>query len=209
MHLFDPSAQNEKTLREMKLGTPIGFVVASRLCQLMDGSMTAQKNASDEGITTYATFHTMAGDMAKIPSGIGCYASFLAPEARVLVVDDVELNQQVTAACLEAFGIRCDVASSGLEALHLVRRKSYDIIFMDHIMPGMDGIEVTQAIRTMPETNNAVPIIALTANAISGAKGKFLASGFHDYLAKPLDRSRMAECLRQWLPARLIHNESR
>ncbi|GMO49453.1 MAG: hypothetical protein Pg6C_12030 [Treponemataceae bacterium] len=131
---------------------------------------------------------------------------FSAPDARVLVVDDITANLAVAKGLLAVYQVQVDTASNGPDAVALVKQNSYDIVFMDHMMPGMDGIESTRIIRDMgdtPEEKNALqklPIIALTANAISGMKEMFLKNGFNDYLSKPIEIPKLDLLMDKWIP---------
>jgi PAS domain S-box-containing protein len=124
---------------------------------------------------------------------------FSAPEARVLIVDDIGTNLKVAAGLLLPFKVQVETSESGYDALDMVKAKKYDLIFMDHMMPGMDGVEATKMIRELPDGQD-VPIVALTANAISGVKEMFLASGFNDFLSKPIDPAKLEGMLVKWLP---------
>jgi len=127
---------------------------------------------------------------------------FIAPDARILVVDDINTNLVVTAGLLAIYRSHVDTCTSGAEAILTVQREHYDIIFMDHMMPEMDGIEATKIIRTLEgEYYRQVPIIALTANALIGMKEMFLANGFNDYLSKPIELSKLDDVLATWVPA--------
>jgi signal transduction histidine kinase/DNA-binding NarL/FixJ family response regulator len=125
--------------------------------------------------------------------------SFIAPNAQILVVDDIEMNLKVARGLLKPFQAQVDTCESGMLALDLVDQKNYDIIFMDHMMPELDGLETTHMIRKLP-CGKAVPIIALTANAVSGVKEMFIENGMNDFLSKPLDPAKLEAALDLWLP---------
>ena len=127
--------------------------------------------------------------------------NFIAPDARILVVDDINTNLVVTAGLLAVYRSRIDTCTNGSDAILMVQRERYDIIFMDHMMPEMDGVETTRIIRALEgDYYRSVPIIALTANAIAGMKEMFLSNGFNDYLSKPLEMSKLDNTLAAWLP---------
>ncbi|GHU05562.1 hypothetical protein FACS1894205_5730 [Alphaproteobacteria bacterium] len=129
---------------------------------------------------------------------------FIAPQARILLVDDIQTNLLVAEGLLAPYQMQIDTCQSGQGAIELVRRKHYDIIFMDYMMPEMDGIEATAAIRAIPDEDDYfrnLPIIALTANAMSGTREMFLSNGMNDYLTKPIDLVKMETTLEKWLPA--------
>ncbi len=121
----------------------------------------------------------------------------------LLVVDDNEVNLMVASEILVHYGITADLATGGYKALNMLKNKKYDLVFMDHMMPEMDGIEVTKRLRDLDYCKE-VPIIALTANAVSGISEMFLKNGMQDYLSKPIDIREMNRVLRQWLPANKI-----
>jgi CheY-like chemotaxis protein len=128
---------------------------------------------------------------------------FTAPDARALIVDDIEINLDVVEGLLSPYNIAIDRASGGAEAARLAQQNRYDLVLMDHMMPDMDGIEATAAIRAWEEAQHekAVPIIALTANAISGMKELFLEKGFNDYISKPIEIAKLEEIMSRWIPS--------
>jgi signal transduction histidine kinase/CheY-like chemotaxis protein/HPt (histidine-containing phosphotransfer) domain-containing protein len=138
---------------------------------------------------------------------------FSAPTAKILVVDDVYANLMVAKEFIAHFDIRADTCTNGLEAVQLVMEKRYDIVFMDHMMPGMDGMEAAAAIRQAGNENENcrdTVIIALTANAVAGQKEIFLAGGMNDFLPKPTRINKLADMLRKWLPReKQIHRPMR
>lgn len=129
---------------------------------------------------------------------------FIAPEAEILIVDDNAINLTVTEGLLEPLQMKIDKALSGKEAIAKIAEKHYDLIFMDHMMPELDGVETTHIIRRFHEDYNKVPIIALTANAVSGTKAMFLREGLDDFVAKPIEVRIIVSKLKQWLPAEKI-----
>ncbi|MDD7642294.1 MAG: PocR ligand-binding domain-containing protein [bacterium] len=126
--------------------------------------------------------------------------TFTAPEAKILVVDDNEVNLAVCVGLLKPLNAQIETAISGAEAIDMISNKMYDLIFMDHMMPEMDGIETTHIIRRMHPEYDDVPIIALTANALENAKGMFLVEGMNDFMAKPIEFSVLLQMVRNWLP---------
>jgi signal transduction histidine kinase/CheY-like chemotaxis protein len=125
---------------------------------------------------------------------------FILPEVRVLVVDDLATNLRVAQGLMAIYELQIDCAASGHEAIGLVSRQHYDIIFMDHMMPGMDGVEAVRVIRDIDEHSKKVPIIALTANAVAGVREMFLENGFNDFLSKPIEIARLDAVLSHWIP---------
>jgi len=132
---------------------------------------------------------------------------FTAPDAKILVVDDNEVNLQVADGLLKKFDINCTKAMSGYEALDLLRKQKFDIVFMDHQMPDMDGIETLEKIREAEagrDDSEKNIVIALSANAVNGAREMFLSKGFDDFLAKPVQGKDFGVCLSKWLDKSLI-----
>jgi CheY-like chemotaxis protein len=126
---------------------------------------------------------------------------FTAPDVRILIVDDIMTNLKVTQGLLSAYRMQVDICDNGRTSISKVKAKSYDLIFMDHMMPGMDGIEAVTHIRALEgEYFKQVPIIALTANALSGMEEMFLSKGFNDYLAKPIEISKLNALMEKWIP---------
>ena len=143
-------------------------------------------------------------DMGGDGGGEGETFTFVAPDAHILVVDDNAVNLTVAKGLLEPLRMNVDVAGSAAEAIDKIHNAKFDLIFMDHMMPEVDGIEATHIIRRlMPEYEN-VPIIALTANAVGGAKEMFIAEGMNDFVAKPIEIKDIVSKLRKWLPKEKI-----
>jgi CheY-like chemotaxis protein len=137
-------------------------------------------------------------------TGTGSAIRFTFPTARLLVVDDIATNLKVAEGLLAPYHAAVDTCLSGAGAIELVKQNVYDIVFMDHMMPEMDGIETTAAIRAwekeQQKDREQVPIIALTANAVLGMREMFIESGFNDFLSKPIDVSKLDEILDRWIP---------
>lgn len=133
---------------------------------------------------------------------------FKAPEAKLLIVDDHEMNLKVAKGLLAPLGVQIDTAENGKEAIDKVKHTDYDIVFMDHMMPVMDGVEATKAIRELPEEKyQTLPIVALSANATVEARDLFASNGFSDFVAKPIKLKELCGCIRNWLPESLVVTE--
>lgn len=131
--------------------------------------------------------------------------TFQAPTARILIVDDNSINITVAMGLLDPLNLQCDSALSGDEAIEKVKKHTYDIIFMDHMMPGKDGVETTHEIRALPIPYcSTVPIIALSANALRGAREMFIDEGMNDFISKPIEFRNMISKIREWLPSNKI-----
>lgn len=125
---------------------------------------------------------------------------FYAPQAQVLAVDDVMLNLNVLDSLLQQYQIKIHMAQSGKQALEMLQEKRYDLIFMDHMMPEMDGVDTLHNIRRLPDAYcHSIPVVALTANAVGGAREMLLSEGFDDFVAKPIERSAMERVLKKYL----------
>ena len=130
-------------------------------------------------------------------------ARFIAPKAKILNVDDVKTNLKVLEGLVRPYEIQVDSCTNGRVAIEMVKTTRYDLVFMDHMMPDMDGVETTRRIRALGNKDpyfKSVPIIALTANAMIGAKEMFLADGFNDFLSKPIDTMQLNIVLDKWIP---------
>lgn len=125
---------------------------------------------------------------------------FIAPEAKVLIVDDNAINLTVAEGLLEPLKMNIETALSGEEAIGKISAKHYDLIFMDHMMPELDGVETTHIIRRFHSEYDDVPIIALTANAVDGTKEMFLKEGMNDFVAKPIELRIIVSKIKHWLP---------
>lgn len=130
-----------------------------------------------------------------------------APEAHILVIDDNRMNIRVVEGLLRAYGVKVSYALSGQEGIDMLSSKAYDLILLDHMMPGMDGVETFHQIRKKPDLYyKEIPIIALTANAIAGAREMFIKEGFNDFVAKPVESSVLQRTLKRHLPADKLKN---
>jgi CheY-like chemotaxis protein len=126
---------------------------------------------------------------------------FIAPEARVLIVDDVMINLKVARGLVAPYKMQIDCCTSGAEALRLIGEKAYDLVFMDHMMPDMNGVETLKAIRALGGAYvQTLPVVVLTANAMKGMRQEYLDYGFQDYLMKPIEIVRLDTVLAQWIP---------
>ena len=128
---------------------------------------------------------------------------FAAPDVRILIVDDINTNLKVAEGLMLPYQMKIDLCNNGKDAIEAVKKINYDLIFMDHKMPEMDGIKTTELIRSINDQNNYfknVPIIALTANAVLGTKEMFFKKGFSDFLAKPIDIIELDTILEKWIP---------
>jgi signal transduction histidine kinase/CheY-like chemotaxis protein len=126
--------------------------------------------------------------------------AFKCVDSEIMLVDDNDINLMVESELLRQYGVEPDCAEGAKEAFELVKDKHYDIIFMDHMMPEINGIEATKALRARPGWTRTVPIIALTANAVTGMKEMYMACGMNDYISKPIEIPELNRILLKWLP---------
>ncbi|MCR5675330.1 MAG: response regulator [Lachnospiraceae bacterium] len=200
----------EKRNRNVE-GTGLGMSITKHLLEMMGSALEVE---SIYGVGSRFSFRLKqtvieweelgdyeAAYKAAISSREKYHEKFHAPEAEILVVDDTPMNLVVFTNLLKQTGIRIDTASSGEEALSLSFDKKYDMIFLDHMMPDMDGIETLHKMKAREnDPNTDTPVICLTANAVSGARKKYLSAGFDDYLTKPIDSVKLENMLIDFLP---------
>ena len=209
--LFAPFERiNEKANRTIE-GTGLGMNIVKRLLELMGAELSIQSEYGKgsefaftlrQQVASWEPVGRFAKQYEESLSRIVMYEeSFHAPEARILVVDDTRANLTVIKGLLKENLMQLDMAESGPEAIELSADNKYDIIFLDHRMPGMDGIEAFHHIKEDDiSLNKDTPIIVLTANAITGSREKYLSDGFTDYLSKPIDSGRLDSMLLAYLP---------
>lgn len=213
-HLFDTYERlNEKSNSNIE-GTGLGLPITKNLVTLMNGSIACESTYG-KGTSFIVTIPQGTDD----ESTIGSFrereeaasadndpsAWFLAPSAKVLVVDDVDMNLDVMRALFEPSKMTVDTAGGGEEFLKLITEKKYDIIFLDHMMPSPDGVEAFRKMKTMKDNKNPdTPVIMLTANAVIGAREAYLEMGFTDYLSKPVSEKELINMCRQYLDSSLL-----
>lgn len=179
-------------------GSGLGLLITKSIVDSMGGAID-YNSAYGEGtsFTVRIPFKEGNGEKARERSSL---LGLFAPSAEVLAVDDNEVNLIVTEKMLRRFGVVCDRAESGEKALEMVKVKDYDIVLMDHMMPGMDGLETCLAIRRLGGKYSSLVIIALTANAVLPARNLFLSNGMDDFLSKPIEPALLEKLLIKWLP---------
>jgi len=203
--LFQAFEQLDKTKNRNVVGTGLGLPICKSLVEMMGGEITVE---SEYGCGTAFTVHipVVTGDeesFKKKEHG-KITQTIVAPDAKILITDDNEFNLKVTSGLLSFLDVKADTADSGFKTLELINEKDYEIIFMDHMMPGMDGIETVRRIRSLGGKYHDVYIIALTANAVKGAREMFINNGFDDFLSKPIDVNELQEIVIKYLPPEKI-----
>ena len=210
--LFSSFQQVDTRKNRHMEGTGLGLAISRSLCRAMGGEITVDSTYG-KGSTFSWTMLNRVLDWR--PMGVLNFEqmtqehklfkyNFTARKARVLLVDDNSVNLKVAEGMLAPYRITVETAASGFEALELLAHNKYDIVFMDHMMPVMDGVETLRKLRKLPGQENAV-IVALTANAISGVAEEYMGYGFQGFLAKPIISKALDDCLRRFLPEEKIH----
>ncbi|MCQ2098332.1 MAG: ATP-binding protein [Fibrobacter sp.] len=197
-------------------GTGLGLSLTKQLVEMCDGEITV-RSRYEEGSTFMVTIPQQVlnvepmGDFStrfrmQSSQKSNMEEKLLAPGARILVVDDVNLNLKVMRGMLKDSRVKVDTVMNGAQCLELVKSRHYDLIFLDHMMPVMDGLETFGRMRELGDdfVNKDTPVIMLTANAVLGAKESYLHMGFTDYLSKPVRESDLNRMLKRYLPERLV-----
>lgn len=205
--IFENFSQVDARQNRSVEGTGLGLSISRRLVELMGGNIRVE-SVYGEGTTFILEIIQEIVDqkpLSEAPEETIKEAEelqlFVADNYRVLVVDDNLVNRKVARGFLRPYGFVIEEAAGGREAVEKVKETKYDMIFMDHMMPEMDGIEAVQIIRTDCGENGTLPvIIALTANAMEGVREMFLQKGFQDFVTKPLDKKTLNVTLLKWIP---------
>jgi signal transduction histidine kinase/FixJ family two-component response regulator/HPt (histidine-containing phosphotransfer) domain-containing protein len=201
--LFKAFIQTDIQKNRAKEGTGLGLSITKSLVEMMGGLITVE-SAYGQGSIFRIIIPKALGDEALISAAENKESVIYAPDAKVLAVDDNTINLNVIRGLLQLSKITVETATSGLQSIEMIRKNQYDLVFMDHMMPEMDGAETTKAIREMGIN---VPIIALTANVVEGSRELFLNAGMSDMLMKPIDRATLNKMLAYWIPSEKIKNQ--
>ncbi len=176
----NPMQQNLSDKRALLINKPL---YSLNFCQLINGESLIMEKEDEE-------------------------SCFIAPDAKILIVDDHEMNLKVAKGLLEPLKLQIETAENGKVAVEKVKKNTYDIVFMDHMMPVMDGVEATKTIRALQgEAFKRLPIVALSANATTEARELFTSNGFSDFVAKPIKVKELCACVRKWLSKDLVIEE--
>ncbi|MDE7133005.1 MAG: response regulator [Lachnospiraceae bacterium] len=231
--LFMKFKQADSGMNRSRGGSGLGLAISKRLVELMEGTLQAKSEPGKGSEFMFTVRQEVVDDRPCIESDPqivlplplppeedavhreqrkkeGRQTTFTAPTVRILLVDDNKVNLRVAEGLLRPYKMCIEMAYSGKQAIEMVQNRIYDLIFMDHMMPEMDGVETTRTIRAMEEERfRTVPIIALSANAVRGAKEMFLEAGMNDFVPKPIEMRIMDRTLRRWLPAdKVISNRN-
>ena len=216
--LFESFTRLEETRNRNIEGTGLGMAIVNRLLDMMGSKLVVESEYGKGSEFSFSVNQSIADDTpigdfekrAKESAGkVGEDTYVYAPDAKLLVVDDNNMNLLVIGNLLKLNGIKPDTASSGEEALELLRKKSYDLIFLDHMMPHMDGIETLRKAKVEGLITFASRVIALTANAVVGARESYIKEGFDDYLSKPIEVPALESLLAKFLPSDIVSYRNR
>ena len=218
--LFKPFERIEENRNRNIEGAGLGMSIVKQLLDMMDSKLDVKSVYGEGSVFSFSLKQEVIswepmGNFAEmyersIESAKAYRVMFVAPEAKILVVDDTKMNLTVIRGLLEPTMVKIKTAMSGMEAIELVKKEHFDMIFLDQRMPGLDGIETLAAMKALSEEgmgeagecnmSSGVPVIALTANAISGARERFIKAGFDDYLTKPIDSKKLESTIQNMLP---------
>ena len=210
-NLFEPFSQIDSSVTRKHGGTGLGLSISKRLVDIMDGSLWV-----DSEYERGSTFHfsiTLESDEASafehhledqrlLARSAAEAAAELRP-LRILLTEDIELNQKVALHMLSSYGYQADIANNGEEAVAVLKHQSYDLVFMDIQMPRLDGLEATKQIRAISDIRQPY-IVAMTANAMQGDKEKCLSVGMNDYISKPISKRDLLAVLQQCPPVKTV-----
>ena len=216
--LFETYNQVDTRKNRSISGTGLGLAISKNLAEMMGGFISVesvygkgsvftigikQKVVNFDPVDKEVIFKDDEDEFTEEKNGCLNEKIISIPYARVLIVDDLNVNLRVSKGLMEPYDMKVDVASNGMEAIKMIKEKDYDLVFMDHMMPNMDGVDVTKIIRSLDgEKYKKLPIIALTANALTSSRDYFMKNGFNGFLAKPIDLKQLNKVLYDYLPIR-------
>lgn len=214
--LFRAFQKMDSITRSTSERTGLGIAITNRLIVLMGGTLNVDSTFGKGSKFSFSIRQKIVdraplGDFEKqyhqsLHSHQDYHEKFIAPLGRILIVDDNAMNLAVAQGLLKGTRLQVDVAASGEECLEMLKRKTYHLICLDHMMPVMDGVQTLHAIRALEGNPSAdVPVIALTANAVAGAREFYLKEGFQDYLTKPIEADKFENMLIEYLPDNVVY----
>ncbi|MCR5596277.1 MAG: response regulator [Lachnospiraceae bacterium] len=212
-NIFDAFNQVDTHKNRTRQGVGLGLSISLRLAQAMDGDITVESTYG-KGTVFHLTYFQRLDEYEPIGEEVATairddnleyeekekeFEYTKHPDKYVLVVDDSKVNLMVAKGLLSPYGMEIDLADNGMFAIELAKNNDYDCIFMDHMMPVMDGVETAHAIRDIGGHCATVPIIALTANAIDGTREFLLGEGMQDFITKPIDKKLLNDIIEKYL----------
>ena len=214
--LFKAFQRMDSTIRSKDDRTGLGLAITQRLIEMMGGKLEVESVYGKGSAFSFKIIQKVVdreplGDFEKqyresLRSIEDYHEKFIAPMGRILIVDDNAMNLAVAQGLLKGTRLQIDVAASGEDCLELIKRKTYHLICMDHMMPVMDGVQTLHTIRALEgNPSRDIPVIALTANAVAGAREFYLKEGFQDYLTKPIDADKFENMLIEYLPDNVVY----
>lgn len=204
--LFQQFTQADSSITRRFGGSGLGLAICQRIARAMGGDIDVASQVGHGSVfkllvpVAHASVSVDAQTCSVEPVPTGPVRHISPTGARVLVVEDNATNREVAAALLERMGVAVDCATDGAEAVTMVQNRTYDLVLMDMQMPTMDGVEATRTIRALG--NKALPIVALTANAFVSDRERCLAAGMNDFIAKPVNRTKLERAIAVWAKAR-------
>jgi len=203
-HVFEAFRQLDMQRNRKIEGTGLGLSITMKLVDLMQGTIDV-KSVYGEGTSFIIRIRQKIVDDSMVldrpEMNENTSRMFEAEQCRILIVDDNRVNRKVVYHMLEQYKFQLDEAENGKEAIQMVSQNKYDMIFMDHMMPELDGIATTRILRNDHKDRiEGTPIVALTANALVGAKEDYLRNGFEDFLSKPFERRQLHQIVAVWVP---------
>lgn len=212
--LFGAYQQVDTKKNHDKEGTGLGLAISKQFVEMMGGTIEVRSEYG-KGSEFYFTIPQKvmdarkAVDVKEVPVENGeKVLNFIAPKAKIIIVDDNEMNLKVARGLLAPLQMQIDTAENGKQALEMICSNKYDLVFMDHMMPVMDGIEATKRLRKMEdEYCKQIPVIALSANVLAEARKKFLEAGMNDFVAKPIEIKEICAKIRKWLKEEYIEEK--
>ena len=195
--IFDAFTQLDLEKNRYRKGTGLGLSITKALVDMMNGHIEVD-SIYGQGTVFTVEIPKVLGDEKKISSAKSEENVLCSPDTKILVVDDNAINLNVVSGLLRLCNISAFTATSGRQAIEMAKKENYDLVFMDHMMPEMDGVEASKIMR---QAGITAPIIALTANAVSSAKEMMLSEGMDDFLSKPIVKEELNGILARWVPS--------
>jgi PAS domain S-box-containing protein len=198
--LFKQFSQADSSVNRQHGGTGLGLAICKRLVELMGGEIGIVSEVERGSTVWFTALMPGVSEPARKPEAEPLLEDSAKKKTRILVIDDIDTNLEIVEAYLQDNGYEVDCVSSGLEAIQLLGNRHYDLILMDIQMPIMDGVTATKRIRALPAPIKDIPIIAMTGNVLPQQVRSFLEAGMNDHVGKPIERAKLYNNVRRWLP---------